>query len=277
MKLLDIILQFIPEFKPEEAKIHLACNSGYSEPLDVYIAGNFDEWQRKQSKRNFGRNAVISLITIPSTNNWLFAGIHHSVKNGEFKEPLWDEDKKYWYYYLEEDPRMSELNGRLVVSYTRTSRQCYLLAENLIDMITLSEIYPKKLSIGRFPGYKNISLTKEQLDIVVQNSVDSWKTALSSVAGVYLITDKHTGKLYVGSATGEGGIWQRWKDYSMNGHGGNVELKKMVNSEGYVRTSHFSYSVLEIADTHTSTDEILKREEHWKRILMTREYGLNAN
>lgn len=277
MKLLNIILQYIPELKPEDAKIHLACNSGSSEPIDVYVAGKFDEWQRWQSKRNFGRNAVISLITIPSTNTWLFAGIHHSVKDEELKDPPWDEDEKYWYYYLEEDQRMSELNGRLVVSYTRTSRQCYLLAENLIDLITLAEIYPKKLSIGRFPGFKNISLTKEQLDILVRNSVDSWKTALSSVAGVYLITDRHTGKLYVGSATGEGGIWQRWESYSVSGHGGNVELKKMISREGDARTSHFSYSVLEIADTHTSIDEILKREEHWKRILMTREYGLNAN
>ena len=39
----------------------------------------------------------------------------------------------------------------------------------------------------------------------------------------------------------------------------------------------FRYSVLEIADVLTSREEILERESHWKDILMTRSYGLNAN
>jgi hypothetical protein len=34
--------------------------------------------------------------------------------------------------------------------------------------------------------------------------------ALSSVAGVYLISDTLDGRLYVGSASGQGSFWQRW-------------------------------------------------------------------
>ena len=47
-------------------------------------------------------------------------------------------------------------------------------------------------------------LSKQQLDTVVKQEVESWKAALGSVAGVYLIADRRTGKLYVGSATGNG-------------------------------------------------------------------------
>jgi hypothetical protein len=55
-------------------------------------------------------------------------------------------------------------------------------------------------------------------------------TALASVAGVYLISDTLTGKLYVGSATGEGGIWGRWCQY-VDGHGHNIQLKRLVGAE----------------------------------------------
>jgi len=95
--------------------------------------------------------------------------------------------------------------------------------------------------------------------------------------GTDLITDLLTGKLYVGSATGNGGIWQRWLEYSKNGHGGNKEIKRLLKQSGLKRATHFSYSILEIADTHTSNEQILERESHWKDVLLTREYGLNAN
>jgi excinuclease UvrABC nuclease subunit len=44
----------------------------------------------------------------------------------------------------------------------------------------------------------------------------TWVTSLSSVNGVYLIQDKETDKLYVGSAYGDNGIYGRWASYSKN-------------------------------------------------------------
>ena len=100
---------------------------------------------------------------------------------------------------------------------------------------------------------------------------------MSAVAGVYLITDTSTGKLYVGSATGDGGIWARWSQYAATGHGGNKELKKLLKSEGADYARHFQYAVLEIADTHASAEEVIRREAHWKRVLGSREHGYNNN
>lgn len=97
------------------------------------------------------------------------------------------------------------------------------------------------------------------------------------MAGVYLITDTESGQLYVGSASGEGGIWERWAAYSANGHGGNAELRKLLRTAGPERANQFRYAVLEIADTHASREDILRREAHWKNILMSRAHGLNAN
>ena len=111
----------------------------------------------------------------------------------------------------------------------------------------------------------------------MKQSIDSWRAALSSVAGVYVISDTATGQLYVGSACGEGGIWQRWSDYAYSGHGGNKEIQALIALDGLERAKNFRYAVLEIADTHASEKDILARESHWKDVLMSREHGLNSN
>lgn len=272
MLLFDFLKLFDSTIVPSESKIHLATNDGEDDPFKVYISGTFDEWQRKQSKKNFEHKYVISLIALPEKNSWLFAGVHvHDAK------PKYD-DKNRHYYHLIEDGNFSEVNGRLVLSFVRTGRQAYLDAEKWCNQISILEIKPKRMSISEFPGYKNINIKKFELDLIVNQSLESWRTALLNVAGVYLISDTESGKLYVGSATGEGGIWQRWSDYAKNGHGGNIQLKQLVNAEGADRSTHFSYSVLEIADTHTSTKDILDREKHWKNVLLSRSpNGLNDN
>ena len=97
-----------------------------------------------------------------------------------------------------------------MVGYHRTTRAAYLNAEGQAPRLELHELLEQPMSIGDFPGYRYITLPKSTLDVIVSESVESWRAALSAVAGVYLITDTRTGKLYVGSATGEGGIWARW-------------------------------------------------------------------
>jgi hypothetical protein len=142
--------------------------------------------------------------------------------------------------------------------------------------LIVAEMKAKRIEIEQFPGYSNTIIPKRMLDLIVSQEVESWKTALSNVGGVYLITDTMTGKCYVGSATGEGGIWQRWADYANSGHGGNAKLQKLLDVDcDYC--SNFQFVILEIADTHTSVEDILQRESHWKNVLCTREHGYNAN
>lgn len=276
MLMFDLLRTMNPNLNPAEAKLHLATWNGVEQPIDVYLAGNFNDWQRWQNAKNFERTFVISLIDIPhQTNKWLFAGVYRSSGS----ERKWSEEykKNYNWYELTEEQTYKEMNGRLVVTFSRPGRMSYLLAEKWGDRISLSEIYPEKQSIGEFPGFKAVNLTKNQLDLIVRKSPESWRTALSSVAGVYLISDSGTGKFYVGSAYGEGGLWHRWSEYADNGHGGNVELKKLIADEGLQYAQNFRYSILEISDLHDSQDNILQRESHWKDILMSRTYGLNAN
>lgn len=123
-----------------------------------------------------------------------------------------------------------------------------------------------------------MNLTKCQLDVVVQQNVDSWRLALSSIKGIYLIADSLTGKLYVGKADGETGIWGRWCTYSSTSLGHNVALKQEFGIDAPLeRQKDLRFSLLEIGDLHTMKADIDARESHWKEILLTRSYGYNRN
>jgi hypothetical protein len=97
-----------------------------------------------------------------------------------------------------------------------------------------------------------------------------WAQRLAEARGVYLLTCPRTGELYVGSATAAGGFWTRWSDYVRTGHGGNVALLDREPSDWIV-------SVLEVAGSAQTSDDILAIEQRWKRKLRSKELGLNRN
>lgn len=75
-----------------------------------------------------------------------------------------------------------------------------------------------------FPDFGRLMPEYAQLQAIVREHRSwSWRTALSSVIGVYLITDTSDGRLYVGKADGAENISQRRGFSASNGHGGNVE------------------------------------------------------
>ena len=100
---------------------------------------------------------------------------------------------------------------------------------------------------------------------------------MQNAKGVYIIVDSKTGKQYIGSAYGIEAIWSRWQAYIKTGHGGNVELKKLLNEKSNDYETFFQFSILEARTQITSDEEIIEREGHWKNILLTREFGYNKN
>lgn len=274
MRLFDLLSLMNSALVPEQSKIHLATWNGKDEPLDVYLGGGFDDWQSWQTKRNFERDYVVSLIRLPQADRWLFAGAYRAHGAEWREEPGGSEN---YQYNLEKDDSCDGLAGRMVLAFSRSGRQAYLNAENWTDRIGLAEIYAEPLTIGDFPGYRAVDLSRDELLLIFRQAPESWRTALSSVAGVYLISDTISGGLYVGAAYGEGGFWQRWSSYAATGDGGNVEIRELLAKQGKDRLNAFRYSILEIADTHASEQDILGRETHWKKVLLTRSHGLNAN
>jgi hypothetical protein len=83
--------------------------------------------------------------------------------------------------------------------------------------------------------------------------------------------------VYVGSAYGGDGIWQRWTAYVKTGHGGNKEIKALLKQKGANYAWNFQFSILEVTDLNANEDHAIKREAHWKKVLLSREFGYNKN
>jgi hypothetical protein len=82
--------------------------------------------------------------------------------------------------------------------------------------------------------------------------------------GVYVIHDQTSGKLYVGSACGDAGLWTRWGQYVESLHGGNIDLRALVEREGdeYVR-DNLVFALLEFWSMRTPDDHL--RQPAWFR------------
>lgn len=66
-------------------------------------------------------------------------------------------------------------------------------------------------SSENFEVYDRVHLPYNHLaDVFNGKIMPTYYEALKKITGVYCLTDTHTGKLYIGSATGEGGVAQRW-------------------------------------------------------------------
>lgn len=166
--------------------------------------------------------------------------------------------------------------GRVVVRYHNASQNLIRKASSIMEDLIVEKILPDVFDDDIFPGYEKVNISWVELRRNIEK--ESWKTALKNQKGVYLISDTKTGKLYVGSAYGSDMILNRWRNYVDTGHGGNVELKVLVDKQGfdYIK-QHFRYSILDIYKSTVDNETIIGREGWWKETLLSRVFGYNAN
>lgn len=261
--LVKTVIPFLDDHK-DKIKIHFARGGKIpKDALRAFISGEFKEWQENQKNKNFERRYILSLIWLGDAE-WLFAGVYESL---DVKQSSDDRFR----YKTKLTVIGSDLIGRMIVRYKRNFRQSYCFLERYLDEIEVVEIRRNEYSLP-FPGYDQVSIAWKDLYAVI--NTESWRTALQNLKGVYLITDVSNGMMYVGSATGNDMLWGRWKSYIDTGHGGNKDLKKL--KLGYIQ-ENFQYSILDVYKANTDDEVIIEREQWWKNVLMTREYGYNMN
>lgn len=265
--LTDFLTAYNIPLNNENYKIHLAVESS-SNPLHAFFQGTFEDWQADQKNKNFECEHVVSFIHL-GDKKWLFAGVHKvlSVRaNG-----------KRFTYKTELLPNQDAIYGKAIIYYERKSRNSYRWGHTIDEACFLGELLPQRMTVQQYPGHNNVRISYDVLATIIKQNEPSWKGALANIKGIYLITDLSCGKHYVGKADGQDGIWHRWTAYAKNGHGDNVELKKVLNKLGKSHMSNFHFSLLEIADFRTDDDKINERESHWKEILGSRIFGYNGN
>ena len=256
---------------PDQYKIHFAVWNGEEQPLDVFVRDRDDwkSWNRYRGKQNdFNRKFIFSLIRYyPLQDKWLFGGIFRVVERMEDK------------YLINLEKESNEFIGRMLIHHPGPGvpGRSFLL-ENFYSKLLVSQIFEDSYSGEAFCGYENIEHGFSELEAIFNQNKQDWKTALQNVKGIYLITDSNNGKMYVGSAYNESGIWSRWKSYLSNGHGGNKDLKSVLNTKGidYAK-KHFRFSLLEYYSMKTDKQVIIDRELYWKRVLLSNDFGYNKN
>jgi len=132
-----------------------------------------------------------------------------------------------------------------------------------------------------FPGFEQVDLAWEELRKMHKQAAgnQTWHQKLSTIAGVYLITDTSSaeGHLYVGSASGKHGVWSRWSDYvTPPFHGGNKALQRRLDANPSAH-KHWRFSLLEVMSPTSHQNDVLAAENRWKQRLGTRAHGLNHN
>ena len=88
---------------------------------------------------------------------------------------------------------------KVLVNHTNTGQSWFYVNPKIIESVVVESVS----SISYFN--QNVSFSYQELKKNWANS--SWRQYLSSVYGVYVITDAKTGKLYVGSAYGDNGVY----------------------------------------------------------------------
>lgn len=172
---------------------------------------------------------------------------------------------------------LDEYAGRLIL-YRETGFSFYNSAATGINFV-VDEIWPKELkrTVSKFEDYDSVELSFTELREVIDGHYSDYYKALSMVKGIYMIVDGNTGKLYIGSAYGDDGIWGRWSSYANSFHGGNLELKKLFEEYGENYFEKFKYIILHILPMKISDKEIIELESKYKNRFLTKEFGWNDN
>lgn len=237
------------------------------------------EFERYQSAQRSDRRAYFvsqywAGFVVPPDGSTLFVGLYeigdYSPGASDWIDPLlrqsvMEMQREIDIYSFQRLTEFDHLSGCLKVEWGAGKRSWAQRADGPSGNKAIIEL-TQGFREPEFPGYTKFIGNLGSLPTLPL----PWIAALSAVRGVYLLTCPRTKEQYVGSAYGAGGLWGRWQSYVSSGHGGNVGLKSRDPSD-------YQVSILEVAGSTATVDEIIGLEQLWKAKLQSRDMGLNRN
>ncbi len=244
--------------------------------------GWFDLYQQLQARPVFsGCEQIVSFVGDGSSRA-RFLGVYRVTSETKSTSSFVPKDCPYqewgtdtgYAYGLVHQSEYADLEGRVVIDWGAGALAWHQHLKNK----PVIEMLPKGRVLEPFRDYLDFSLTNAELIQLTSNPTAhrDWKSSLSAVSGVYLILAQTTGQQYVGSAYGLDGIWGRWCQYAVNGHGGNMLLQELISKDTSYPAS-FRYSVLQVLPKSTTAAEVIQWERQYKIKLGSRATGLNLN
>lgn len=227
----------------------------------------FLDYQNRQQKNIFGDLDYIVSFVGETGKTARFIGVF-KVLGFTVRH---DESCPFVYDMIEVEG-FDDLKERVIIHWN-TPISWHQYIQNKMEVI---EIHAG-LHYRQFTDYLDFILTFEELQSIVQQGYADWKRMLSAVKGIYLIHDNSDGKLYVGSAYGDTGIWGRWQTYvQTGGHGNNKQLIELIQQDSK-RAKSFEFSILMILPKTITAEEAIKKEQLFKNKLGSKAFGLNLN
>lgn len=172
-------------------------------------------------------------------------------------------------------PGFEYLREKVIIDWGKSTVSWHQYYKQIKPVIRFEEGLLQSDGTPVFNGYANVLLDHSQLNMVMKDA--NWISKLKAVNCIYLITDKSNGKQYVGSTYNREGIYGRWIKYAENGHGGNVDLDNLIQTDPTYHTLRFQWSILETLAINITEVEAIERETIWKRKLQSIKFGYNNN
>jgi hypothetical protein len=232
-----------------------------------YNRHEFFEYQNSQKNDVFkGIDYIVSFIGEGGVKS-RFVGVYRITNTTKIST-----DPDRFIYEMEEVLGFEDLVEKVIVAW----RNPISWHQYITNQMPVTEIH-QGLHYQQFTDYFDFILDFKELQEIITNQYREWKLMLSATKGIYLISDTKTGKLYVGSAYNEDGIWGRWSSYVMtNGTGGNKTLKELV-AEDNNYAYNFQFSILMLLPKTITPDQAIQKERLFKNKLGTNSFGLNNN
>lgn len=176
-------------------------------------------------------------------------------------------------FQLEPVDLLKEYEGKLTIDWGKSARMWHQKATSEKPIVSLQ---PDEKKV--FSGFEDLVLSYDELKEILANptAYEAWHAALSSVYAIYLIVDRETGKQYVGSAYGSGGLLGRWACYVDTHHGNNKLMQELICN--YPERYHsFQFSILQILPKTLTAEEVISIETRFKKKLLSIQFGMNNN
>ena len=229
-------------------------------------------YTREQGLRNkLGKNPPTIWLNFLATTGRRARFLTAYQNHGEI---LAERTERSRFFDLRPSQVFSAHEQRLVIEWTADTVNW---AKSGTQALTMPIVEISDPTTEPFPGFDSLIVSFRELQAIIEDDrYRQWRTALSSVQGIYLIADTKTGQLYVGKADGAERFLGRWNEYAKNGHGGNVALRELDGID-LAHRHHFQFSILQVFSPSAPAAQVDAAEVHFKKALLTRRFGLNRN
>jgi hypothetical protein len=226
-----------------------------------------EQYQSFQSKDRFPIGKLLASFVRTPSQKTLFVGLYEVNGKGITDESDIEPSSGVSYpgiirYDTSRDDRLKDMQGRLVIDWGKGYLAWVQLADSndkkVMELLRDPEDEP-------FPGYFSFSCQLSELS----DLAPAWITQLRAAKGVYVLTSAVTREHYVGSASGQGGFFERWRQHAKAG-GDAVAFKGLAPSE-------YQVSILQVSAGFETDDDIVRTEHAWMGKLQSRSMGLNGN